>query len=200
LEGLTIDTHGAMPEQSLRKLDFKNGVLYLDDEQKVEPVVAPIYGDMKKSLLQQKKFRDENFPHTDHVFFWYPLDCEIDRGLRTGHGGRRNEPGSPIQAFSKSWTQAVAQAGHPGLLFHDLRRSAVRNLIRLAGLSEKEAMEISGHKTDAMIGRYNIKGNQDVQRLGQRLDEFWKQQTDSEGKLLSSRRLRLKPRLPKTSV
>ena len=37
--------------------------------------------------------------------------------------------GRPIRSFRKAWRPACAEAGHAGLLFHDLRRSAVRNLV-----------------------------------------------------------------------
>jgi len=61
----------------------------------------------------------------------------------------------------EEWTKAVAVAGMPRLLVHDLRRSAIRNLIA-AGVPEKVAMSISGHKTRAVFDRYHIVDATDV--------------------------------------
>ena len=61
----------------------------------------------------------------------------------------------------EEWTKAVAAAEMPGLLVHDLRRSAIRNLIA-AGVPEKIAMSISGHKTRAVFDRYHIVDATDV--------------------------------------
>ncbi|HKW92765.1 MAG TPA: site-specific integrase [Methylomirabilota bacterium] len=61
------------------------------------------------------------------------------------------------------WRAAAAAAGHPGLIFHDLRRSGVRNMIR-AGVSEPVAMSISGHRSPAVFRRYNITTVDDQRR------------------------------------
>lgn len=49
---------------------------------------------------------------------------------------------------------------YTGRIFHDLRRSAVRDLIR-SGVSQNVAMSISGHKTASMFARYNITDDRD---------------------------------------
>ena len=49
----------------------------------------------------------------------------------------------PVKYFTGEWDRITAAAGCPDLLFHDLRRCAVRNLIR-AGVTEVVAMQISG--------------------------------------------------------
>lgn len=64
--------------------------------------------------------------------------------------------GRPIVAFDERWKAALKAAKlPPGRLFHDLRRSAVRSLIR-AGVDPTTAMKVSGHKTRSMLDRYNV--------------------------------------------
>jgi integrase len=84
--------------------------------------------------------------------------------IAIGHG--ENSPvflndDRPIKEFRGAWKTACKKVGVPELKFHDLRRTAVRNM-RKAGIPQVVRMKISGHRTDSMERRYNIVDTDDL--------------------------------------
>ena len=71
--------------------------------------------------------------------------------------------GKHMGEFRKVWRRACEEAGVSGKLFHDFRRSAVRNMVR-AGVNPDIARQISGHRTPAIFSRYNIIDEADLRR------------------------------------
>jgi integrase len=63
--------------------------------------------------------------------------------------------GEQIKSFDGAGQTACVEAGVPERLFHDLRRTAVRDMIR-AGVSKHTAKQTSGHRSDAIFDRYDI--------------------------------------------
>jgi integrase len=87
--------------------------------------------------------------------------------------------GKPIRSFRKLWARATEHAGCPGLLFHDLRRTAARNL-RRAGVAEGVIQKIGGWKTRSVFERYNIVTQNDIADAMLKLETAEKQQEEKQ--------------------
>jgi len=77
--------------------------------------------------------------------------------------------GRPIKSFRVAFRSACVEAGCPGRVLHDFRRTAVRNLVR-AGIPERVAMQMTGHKTRSVFERYNLVSVGDLREAARRLD------------------------------
>jgi integrase len=89
----------------------------------------------------------------------------------------------PVGNFRKAWNNACVKAGlgtktegvYEGLIFHDLRRSAIRNFVRV-GVTQTVAMSISGHKTVSTFIRYNITDERDkhaaMAKIGTKMEQI----------------------------
>jgi integrase len=75
----------------------------------------------------------------------------------------------PFKSFRRAFRTACRDAVCPGHVLHDFRRTAVRNLVR-AGIPERVAMQMTGHKTRSVFERYNIVSAGDLREAAKRLD------------------------------
>jgi integrase len=113
----------------------------------------------------------------------------IEKRIVVEHAFFNPETGLPLKDFRKSWRNACLNAGlaeseeigksktgkpilkiRPLRIPHDFRRTAVRALVR-AGVPEKIAMTMTGHKTRSVFERYNITSGADLKDAAAKLDK-----------------------------
>ena len=143
------------------QVDLVQGLVRLNpgETKNDEGRVIPLVPELLEILRMQKALRDQYWPQCPWVFF-------------------RHASSDRIKSFRTAWRLVCKRAGlwdaetqKPTKLFHDLRRTGVRNLIR-AGVPEKIAMAISGHKTRSVFDRYNIVSERDLLEAARRLGEY----------------------------
>jgi len=143
------------------------------------PTWAQIDGDAGVVRLEPgttKNDEGRTFPFRGYPRLTALLARQLDRTLALGRGQDNIIPwvfwwdGEPLREFRRTWKRACAVAGCPGRLVHDLRRTAVRNLVR-ASVPERVAMQLTGHKTRAVFDRYDIVSEADLSAAVEKLAE-----------------------------
>ncbi len=137
-----------------RQVDFEAGTVRLEagTTKNGEARVFPFTRELRALLEAQRAYTDA---------------VQRERGIICPHVFHRN--GKPILYFRKSWKNACKLAGCPDRLGHDFRRTAVRNLVR-AGIPERVAMTMTGHKTRSVFERYNLVSPGDLTEAARKLD------------------------------
>jgi len=148
--------------RSLRWEDVDGAAIRLRaiDAKDREARVVPLEGELAELIARRQTVRQVMRDGT-------PMLCSL-----VFHGD-----GEPIGDFRKAWATACKKSG-VRRLFHDLRRSACRNMIQ-AGVAQSVAMKISGHRTDSMFRRYAIVAESDLRTALQRTQEYLKTAKDN---------------------
>jgi integrase len=150
-----------------RQVDLRVGEVRLDPgtTKNREGRVFYLTPDLQQLLKQQRVLADDIQRQkkmiVQHVFFHRPVTKAGTLGDLSGH--RISGCG-----FYQAWRRARTAAGCPGSIPHDFRRTAIRNMVR-AGIPERVAMKLSGHKTRSVFDRYNVVSDGDLRDAARRL-------------------------------
>jgi len=137
-----------------RQVDLDQGIVWLETGETKNDEGRTVFLDeeLKEIIRNKLEVRKEGKKLLPYIF----LNREGD---------------DKVKRFDKAWKRACKEAGIGVKIFHDLRRTAVRDMVR-SGIPERVAMLISGHKTRSVFERYNIVDDTDLKLASQRLANY----------------------------
>ena len=141
-----------------RQLDLETGTLRLEpgttknDDGRVVYLTPELKNSIMAQLERVKALEREAGQIVPYLFPHF----------RGPHRGKR------VQDFKKAWKTACEKAGCPGMLRHDFRRTAVRNMVNL-GVPARVAMKVPGHRSRTVFARYHIVSPGDLQEVARKL-------------------------------
>ncbi len=134
--------------------------VYLDEE------LMPLFKEQWENRKQSRKISPYVFPNksgTGSIVNFRKAWNQACRKAMLGYGYR----------VSVKYVQKWQDKLPTGPIFHDFRRTAVRNMVR-SGVPERVAMMVSGHKTRSVFDRYNIVNDADLKLAAQRQHDYLK--------------------------
>jgi hypothetical protein len=87
--------------------------------------------------------------------------------IALGYSMLFHRQGTAIKSFRAAWASTCKAVGLEGKVFHDFRRTTVRNMVR-AGIPERVAQPISGDKTGSIFDRFHIVSDSDLREAAKR--------------------------------
>ena len=166
------------------QVSFRDSQVLLDPgtTKNDEPRIVPLTGELRAILEMQFDRHKMDCPECPYVFFYRGRKIGTFRKawrntcVRVGlarfvcvHWGEPSVGTKRCSSCSKLRRNDIRR--YESLLFHDLRRTGVRNLVR-AGVPERVAMDVSGHKTRAVFDRYNIVDERDLRDAALKLSRY----------------------------
>lgn len=143
------------------EVDLRGGIIKLSPERSKSKKgrTLPLVGELWEIIMRREDVRRYETPQLTKLLEWV-----------------FHREGQPIRQFKVAWRNACKRAGVEGMMFHDLRRTAIRNLTR-AGVSQATAMEITGHRTISVFNRYNIVDEQDMRLAQEKMQAYLRADT-----------------------
>jgi integrase len=160
-----------------RQVDLRLGEVRLDPgttknrEGRVFYLTPELHQLLKEQRAAADEIQRQKKMIVRHVFIHRAVTKAGSLGYWTGHG-------ISADGFYHAWRTARSGAGCPGSIPHDFRRTAIRNMVR-AGIPERVAMAVSGHKTRSVFERYNVVSNGDLREAARRLGHTFGHSTTS---------------------